>query len=349
MVDDRGSDGDIDPGTPAPWRVIVAKYREPSTPRAAWQLVNTLVPYFALWCLMYYTRDISWWLTMPLAILAGVFLVRVFIIFHDCGHGSFLRSRGGNEFVGFVTGLLTFSPYHHWRWLHAIHHGSAGHLDKRGIGDVWTLTVEEYLQSSRWQRLSYRLHRNPLVLFVLAPLFMFVIRQRFASPLANRRARDSVRWTNLALLGTALLLSWLFGIVSYLLIHATAMMVAGAAGVWLFYVQHQFEGVYWQRAANWNYVAAALQGSSFYKLPRALQWLSGNIGFHHIHHLSPHIPNYHLQACHEAEPLFQRVPPLTLRSGFRTLALRLWDEKSGTLVSYARMRQLRKERQECCS
>jgi acyl-lipid omega-6 desaturase (Delta-12 desaturase) len=259
---------DPDRASKAAWRSIVEKCQQPSVTRALWQLVNTLIPYALLWYLMYRTLEVSLWLTIPLAVLAGAFLVRVFIIFHDCGHGSYFKSRRANDIVGFLAGVLTFTPYYHWRWEHAIHHGTAGHLDKRGTGDVWTMTVQEYLESSRWRRFAYQLARNPLVLFVLAPLFIFVIRQRFASSRASRRERRSVWLMNLALLCVAALLSWIFGIEAYLLVQLTAMTVAGAAGVWLFYVQHQFEDVYWERGENWNYTAAALQGSSFYKLPR---------------------------------------------------------------------------------
>jgi omega-6 fatty acid desaturase (delta-12 desaturase) len=246
-----------DRASTAEWRRIVERCQQPSTPRALWQLVNTLVPYALLWYLMYRMLEVSLWLTIPLAVLAGAFLVRVFIIFHDCGHGSYFKSRRANDIVGFLAGVLTFTPYYHWRWEHAIHHGSAGHLDKRGTGDVWTMTVQEYLESSRWRRFAYQLARNPLVLFILAPLFVFVIRQRFASANANRRERHSVWLMNLAILCVAAVLSWIFGIAAYLLIQSTVMMVAGAAGVWLFYVQHQFEDVYWERGDNWNYCRGA--------------------------------------------------------------------------------------------
>jgi omega-6 fatty acid desaturase (delta-12 desaturase) len=346
MADDSGSASDSGAASSAPWRLVVAKYRRPCVARAAWQLANTAVPYGLCWYLMYHTLQFSWWLTIPLAILAGALLVRIFIIFHDCGHGSFFRSRRANDIVGFITGLLTFSPYHHWRWQHAIHHGTAGDLDRRGMGDIWTMTVREYEQSSRWKQLAYRLARNPFVLFVLAPFFVFVIQQRFACRTAGPRERRSVWWMNLALLGTAALLGWIFEIAPYLLIQGTVLMVAGAAGVWMFYVQHQFEDAYWERSENWDYVAAALRGSSYYKLPKTLQWFSGNIGFHHIHQLSPHIPNYRLQQCHEAEPLFQQVRPITLTASLKSVALRLWDEKSRKLIGYARLRQLRKERKQ---
>ena len=330
----------------ARWRAVIQEYQHPSTVRALWQIVNTLVPYVLLWYFMYQLKDVSLWLTIPLAVIAGGLLIRVFIIFHDCGHGSYFKSRWANDVVGFVAGVLTFTPYYHWRWEHAIHHGTSGHLDKRGTGDIWTMTVQEYLDSSRWKRFSYRLARNPIVLFVIAPLFVFIIQQRIPSRKASRRERHSVWWMNLALLCVAVTMTWIFGLGAYLLIQLVAWMVAGAAGIWLFYVQHQFEDVYWERGEDWNYVAAALQGSSFYKLPRILQWFSGNIGFHHIHHLSPRIPNYNLQKCHEADPLFQQVRPITLLSSLRSLAFRFWDEPAKRLVGYSRMRQVRDEQRQ---
>lgn len=325
------------------WRQIIEKYREPSTRKALWQIANTFVPYVLLWVAMYWTADNLLWLTIPLAVLAGLFLVRIFIIFHDCGHGSFFRSQAANTVVGIIAGILTFTPYYQWRWEHAIHHSTAGHLDKRGVGDIWTMTVQEYLESGRWKRFAYVLARNPVVLFLLAPLYMFIVHQRFSTKGSSARERQSVWWTNLALLLMVIGLVNLYGAGTYLLIQLIVSGVGGAAGVWMFYVQHQFEDVYWERGDNWDYAAAALRGSSFYKLPAVLQWFSGNIGFHHIHHLSARIPNYNLQKCHEADPLFQQVKPLTLWSSFKSMNLRLWDEASRKLVGYRHLRELRKQ------
>ena len=335
----------------AAWKGIVSRYIQPSTGRALWQIINTIVPYSLLWCLMYLSLAFPWWTTLLLSIPAAAFLVRVFIIFHDCGHGSCFASRTANDAVGFIAGVLTFTPYHHWRWEHSLHHATAGDLDRRGTGDIWTMTVQEYLESSRWKRFAYRLSRNPVILFVVAPLFLFLIRQRFPSSKANRRERRSVIWTNLALLGMAAALSALFGVREYLAIQIAVVGFAGTAGVWLFYVQHQFEGVYWERRGDWDYTSAALQGSSYYKLPRILQWFSGNIGFHHIHHLSPRIPNYNLERCHRADPLFQRVKPITLIASLKSFTFRFWDEQRGRLVGYRQMRDLRRRRmsvQEKC-
>jgi omega-6 fatty acid desaturase (delta-12 desaturase) len=328
----------------AAWKAILAEHQKPSFWRAAWQIVNTIGSYAVLWYLMYLTMSVSWWITLPLAVLAGGLLVRIFIIFHDCGHGSFFKSRTANAFWGFISGMLTFTPYYHWRWEHSIHHGAAGDLDRRGVGDIWTLTVQEYLESSRWKRFAYRLARNPVVLFVIAPLVLFVVWQRFPSPRASRRERHSVWSMNLAILAMAASLSMVFGIVPYLVIQLTAMVVAGSAGVWLFYVQHQFEDVYWERGEDWDYTAAALKGSSFYKLPRILQWFSGNIGFHHIHHLSPRIPNYNLEKCHRADPIFKDVKPVTLLSSLKSITFRLWDESAKKLVSFRHLKTLRKKR-----
>jgi acyl-lipid omega-6 desaturase (Delta-12 desaturase) len=325
----------------AEWKKMVIEYQKPSAPRALWQIANTLGPYALLWCLMYLSLTISWWITMPLAILAGGFLVRTFIIFHDCGHGSFFKSRTANGFWGFICGMLTFTPYHQWHGDHALHHATSSDLDRRGAGDLWTMTVREYLEASRWRRVAYRLARNPIVLFVIAPFYLFVIQHRFPKAKASRRERFSVYWMNLAILGVAVVMAAIFGLKAYLLIQLTALMVAGSAGIWLFYVQHQFEGNYWERRDKWDYVTAALQGSSFYKLPRVLQWFSGNIGFHHIHHLSPRIPNYNLEKCHRANPLFQTVKPVTLFSSFKSLTFRLWDEQRRKLVSYRELNRLK--------
>ncbi len=328
------------------WKKVVARYQQPSLAASLWQTVNTLIPYIGLWVLMYFTYKISWWLTVPLAILAGGFLVRIFIIFHDCGHGSFFRSQKANHFLGAITGLLTFTPYFHWRWEHAIHHSTAGDLDRRGTGDVWTLTVQEYLEASIWKKFAYRMARNPVVLFLLAPLFLFLIMQRFSAPKAGHKETISVYATNLALLLMATSLITVFGLKAYLIIQLIVVGVAGSAGVWLFYVQHQFEGVYWQRGDDWDYATAALKGSSFYKLPKILQWFSGNIGFHHIHHLSPRIPNYHLEKCHNAEPLFQTVPPVTLLGSLKSFTFRLWDEQRQRLVGYSHLRAVRRQQRQ---
>jgi acyl-lipid omega-6 desaturase (Delta-12 desaturase) len=314
------------PANDAAWKQIVLNFQKPSRWRAWWQITDTFGPYIAIWYLMYLCRSISWWLVLPLAVLAGMFLVRVFIIFHDCGHGSYFKSRRANDIIGFITGVLTFTPFYQWRWDHAIHHATSGHLDKRGTGDLWTLTVEEYLASSRWRRFAYRLARNPAVLFVIAPLFMMLVKQRFHTPKANERERRSVIWMNLAILGTAVGLSLVFGVLPYVVIQLIALTVAGSTGFWLFYVQHQFEGVYWERGEQWDFAAAALKGSSFYKLPKILQWFSGNIGYHHIHHLNHRVPFYRLPEVFRAIPELRAAKTTTLNpiDVFRCLRLKVW-------------------------
>jgi omega-6 fatty acid desaturase (delta-12 desaturase) len=332
------------------WKTIVEKFQEPSTLKAVWQLVNTLGSYAAVWGVMFWTVKVSWWLTAPLAVIAAGLLVRVFIIFHDCGHGSFFKSRLANDIVGFMTGMLTFTPYHHWRWEHSLHHASSGDLDRRGTGDLWTLTVQEYLNASRWTRFLYRLARNPIVLFLLAPVFLFLVRERFCSPGAKPRERKSVWLMNLAILGMVTTLSYLFGFKAYLIIQLLVTVISGGLGVWIFYVQHQFNGTYWERGETWDYTAAALQGSSFYRLPKILQWFSGNIGYHHIHHLSPRIPNYNLERCHNSHSLFQQVKPITLFGSLQLMTYHLWDEQHRKLVSFQQVRRcLRQARKSASS
>jgi len=316
----------------------VTHFQTASAWRAAWQLLNSFAPYLALWVAMVYALTVSYWLMLPLAILAAGFLVRIFIIFHDCGHGSFFRSKRANHLIGAVAGLVNLTPYRHWRWQHALHHGTSGDLDRRGSGDIWTLTVREYVESNRWTKLAYRLARNPFVLFALAPLYVFVVQHRFASASAPPRERRSVRGTNLVLLAVTAIMSVLIGLRAFLLIQLTVSAIAGAFGIWLFYVQHNFEGVHWARGKDWDHTTAALQGSSFYKLPKILQWFTGNIGFHHIHHLSPRIANYHLERCHDADPYFERIKPLTLVTSLRSLTYRLWDEQRQRFVSFRHLR-----------
>ncbi len=330
--------------TKSMWKRIVSRYEKASLSRSLWQAASTVVAYAVLWYLMYRSLAVSYWITLALAILAGGFLVRLFIIFHDCGHGSFFKSRKANETLGVITGILTFTPYYQWRRKHAIHHATSGDLDRRGTGDVWTMTVQEYLEASRWQRFVYRLTRNPVVLFGIAPLLLLGVSHRFPWRKADKRERANVLWTNLAILAMAVLLSWQVGVQAYLVIQATVLMIAGSVGVWLFYVQHQFEGAYWARRGQWDYATAALHGSSYYRLPKVLQWFTGNIGFHHIHHLSPGIPNYNLEKCHDADPLLQDATHITLLTSLKSLGYRLWDEQRQKWVGYRHLRTLRRGR-----
>jgi acyl-lipid omega-6 desaturase (Delta-12 desaturase) len=320
------------------WRQTVAEYQSADRWRSLWQLCNSVIPFLLLWYVAYRLLAVSYWLTLGVAVLAAGFLVRIFIIFHDCGHGSFFTSQKANSVTGFITGVLTLTPFQDWRHEHARHHATAGDLDQRGVGDVWMMTVEEYTRASWAQRLGYRLYRNPFVLLVLGPFFVFVIKQRLPRPGSGPRQRLSVHLTNLALAGIIAPLVALIGWKAVVLVHLPIMAIAGAAGVWLFYVQHQFEGVYWERGAKRDHVAVALQGSSFYRLPGVLQWFSGNIGFHHIHHLSPRIPNYKLPRCYREQPTLQKAERITLLSSLRTLRLRLYDEHARRLLSFREAR-----------
>jgi len=325
------------------WKAIVAEYTQASTPRAIWQLINTLVPYVAGWYLLYLSLSVSYWLTLLIAAIMGGLVVRLFIIFHDCGHGSFFPSKRANDIVGFITGVITFTPYAHWRWEHALHHQTSGDLDRRGTGDIWTLTVQEYIESSRWRRFAYRLARNPVVLFVLAPMGLFLLYQRVPNKKAPERERRSVWLTTFSIIAVGAIMSYFLGFWTYFCLQLLIVGISGAAGVWMFYVQHQFEDVYWERRDEWDYTAAAIEGSSFYKLPKVLQWFTGNIGFHHIHHLSSRIPNYNLERCHHSNPLFSEVKPITMLTSLRSMSLRLWDEQQKKLVGYKRLREVRRE------
>jgi len=324
----------------ASWRRILAKYQTPEYGPSLWQVANTIIPYFILWYGMYRSLSISYWLTLLLAIPTTGFMVRIFIIFHDCGHGSFFKSRRANDIMGFLTGILSFTPYYEWKHNHAIHHATAGNLDRRGVGDVLTLTIDEYLQLPWWKKLGYRIMRNPLILFSLGAFIIFAFVHRFSSKSSGKRERMSVAWTNLALATILVVLSWLIGWKEYLLIQAPILFIATSVGVWLFYVQHNFDGTYWERQDKWEFLKAGLDGSSFYKLPGILQWFTGNIGYHHIHHLSPRIPNYKLPKCHKENPLFH-VRPLTISTSLRSLRYRLWDEEAKLMVGYEALKHYR--------
>ncbi len=315
------------------WREILALYTEPDTGRIVFCILTSVVSYLALLAAMYVLLPVSYLLVLLLAIPAGGCLVRTYIVFHDCAHGSFLASKRGNEWLGAACALLVFTPFQRWRHQHAIHHASSGDLDRRGTGDVPTLTVAEYRALPPRRRLAYRLFRNPIVMFGLGPLWL-LIQPRFISRSARPRIRRSVWLTNgvlaVAIAGLCVLVGW----EALIAIELPPVLIAGSVGIWLFYVQHQFEDAYWQRSAQWSYDDAALRGSSYLHLPRALQFFTGNIGFHHVHHLCTKIPHYNLQAAHDAHPALQAVPTLTLLDAMRCVKLKLWDEELGRLVSF---------------
>jgi len=323
------------------WKSLAAKYQIPSTWKSVWQFGNSLIPFLVIWYLMYRSLGIiSYWFTLLLALLAAGFWLRLFIIQHDCGHGSFFRSRKANELVGTICSLITWTPYRYWQKSHAIHHANAGNLEHRGIGDIYTMTVDEYQQLSNWGKLKYRLYRHPLILFVIGATLLFVVLYRFPTSKvkALKKVRSSIYWTNLALILLVGGLVWLVGLKAFLLIHAPLIIIASTVGAWLFFVQHQFEDTYWADNDSWDYTLAALQGSSYYKLPKILQWFTGNIGFHHIHHLSPRIPNYRLQQCYDENPIFQETVVLTLWTSLKSALLALWDEEQKKLIRFSQLR-----------
>lgn len=328
---------------PTTWQQIVAKYQTPKLSSSLWQVANTLIPYLLLLVAMYASLSYSYWITLALAVPTGGLLTRIFILFHDCGHGSFFKSQRANNILGMLCGMLVFTPYYQWRFDHAIHHATAGDLDRRGTGDIVTLTVNEYLELSTWQRFKYRLYRSPIVLLGFGPWYTFLISQRLVSATARRRERLSVHFTNLTIVAIVLI-SWAtIGLPAYLMIQLPVAFIGGLAGIWLFYVQHQFEGTYWESHDEWDYVTAALRGSSYFKLPKVLQWFTGNIGLHHIHHLSSRIPNYALQQCMNENPEFINVTTITLWSSLKSLRLNLWDEERHKLVGFGELKQPRKQ------
>lgn len=322
--------------------LAVAKYAQPDYLKALGQISNTFLPYIGLWALMIFfvLQSYSYWITLLLAIPASGFLVRIFIFFHDCTHGAFFPSRRANRILGYITGTMVFTPFEDWQRTHVIHHSAAGDLDRRGVGDIWTLTVEEYLAASPKKRLIYRLFRNPIILFSIIPLFMFLVINRFSSPGAGKRERRSVTLTNAFIVGIILVMSLTLGLQNYLLIQLPIILMAASIGMWMFYVQHQYEDVYWVRHSSWDLTLSGLQGSSYYKLPKVLQWLVGNIGLHHIHHVKANIPNYNLQRCYNEVPALQAVAPLTIRKSLKSLWLNLWDEQRQKLVSFRAVKSL---------
>ncbi len=322
------------------WQDVVTRYAHPDLRRSLWMVVNTLIPFAGLWILMTLSVKVSYWLTLLLAFPTAGFLVRTFIIFHDCGHGSFFKSRKANDFLGILTGLINFTPYYRWRHEHAIHHATAGDLDRRGVGDVYTMTLKEYLAAPWWKKFGYRVFRNPIAMFLFGPMIIFVFVQRIPLPGLGKRELASVWWTNLALTAIIGTLCWAVGWQTYLLVQVPVMILGTGIGVWLFYVQHNFDPSYWEREVAWTFAKAGLDGSSFYKLPPILQWFTGNIGFHHIHHLNPKIPNYKLPDCYTDNSIFH-IKPMTLGFSLKSLRLRLWDEENGIMVGWKALKQYR--------
>lgn len=314
----------------------LASYAQPEARKSLFQLLTTAIPFALAWCAMYWSLSGPYWVTLLLSLPTAGLVVRLFIFQHDAGHGAFFSSKRANDLTGFFIGVLTLTPYEFWQKTHAIHHATSGNLDKRGFGDIDTLTVKEYQGLPRWEQLKYRAYRHPLTMFVVGPAFQFVVKHRFPYniPFTWKREWRSVLLNNLGV-AAVLLLAWqTVGFKNFLLIQIPITYLASTLGAWLFYVQHQYEDTYWERDKDWDYFDASIKGSSFYVLPKVFQWFTGNIGLHHIHHYNSRIPNYRLQQCYDENPEFQSATRLTLASGLRSIHLALWDEDRKKLIGF---------------
>jgi len=322
------------------WTPLLHRYREPDQVRSMLEILITAVPFLVLWILMWASLSLGYWLSLIIAVPAAGFLVRLFMIQHDCGHGTFFRHRGANDWVGRTIGVLTLTPYDHWRCSHAIHHASSGNLERRGIGDINTLTVREYLRLSRWRRLGYRLYRNPIVMFGIGPAFLFLVQHRL--PIAEMRSGWRPWLTTMATnAATALLVvtaMWLVGVGPFIRVHLPITLLAASIGVWLFYVQHQFEDTFWAKDSSWTLHTAALHGSSHYDLPVIMRWFTANIGIHHVHHLCSRIPYYRLPSVLRDHPELRSAGRLTLVQSLACVRLALWDETRRRLISFRELR-----------
>ncbi len=317
---------------------LTSPYERSDTKGSVRQIINTIVPFLIVWILAYESLSVSYLLTLAFAVVGAGFLTRIFIIFHDCCHHSFFKNRRANKILGTITGILTLFPYNQWQHSHSVHHATSSNLDKRGTGDIWMLTVDEYLSAPIWKKLCYRAYRNPFVMFGLGPIYEFLLKNRFNRKGAKRKERINTYITNLCIAALAVLLCLAIGWQSFLLVQVPIFLISGSAGVWLFYVQHTFEDSYFEGDEEWEYVKAAVEGSSFYKLPKILQWLTGNIGFHHIHHLSPRVPNYRLEAVHNDIKPLQNVPTITLATSLRSISFRLWDENNKRFIGFKELK-----------
>ncbi|WP_096201705.1 fatty acid desaturase [Bacillus sp. FJAT-45350] len=318
----------------------IEPFEKSDTKSSVLQVFNTIIPFILVWFLAYQSLSISIWLTLACSVVAAGFLVRIFIIFHDCCHGSFFKNKKANNILGTITGILTIFPYEKWKREHSIHHATSGNLDKRGTGDISIMTVDEYVNASFKERLSYRLYRNPLVMFGLGPIYLLLVLNRINRKDPTKKERLNVYVTNVSIVAIYSLLIWAIGWQAFLLIQAPILFISGLLGIWLFYVQHQFEDAYFEDEKEWDYVKAAIDGSSYYKLPKVLQWFTGNIGYHHVHHLSPKVPNYNLEKVHESTPPLQEATTITIGSSLKAIHFRLYDEKNRTFVSFKDVKHL---------
>ena len=325
------------------WTALLAPYRQSVMWKSIWQLTSTSLLFAGFWLAMLWSLGVGYWLTLLLAPFTSMMVVRLFMLQHDCGHGSFFKAKRTNTAVGAVLGVVTLVPYTYWRKTHAIHHATSGDLDGRDLGDIDTLTVREYLSRSRVQRVMYRIYRNPLVLLVVGPAWQFILKHRLPLDIPRDWKREwaSVHGTNVGLAAVIALMCWLVGWRAFLAIQLPVTLIAGAIGVYLFYVQHQFEDTYWRYREAWNYYASGLEGASHLVMPRIMQWCTANIGLHHIHHLASRIPNYRLQQCFDDIPALRKVTTLTLPGSVRTLWLTLWDEDEKRLVGFSELRRIR--------
>ncbi len=321
------------------WTRVVRKYMKPSNAKSNWQLASAVIPYLATWVVAYVLYSYSPLLALIAIVPGATFLLRMFIIMHDCGHGCFFKSKEKNDFWGFVTGVATFSPYRQWTRTHKYHHKHSGNLDFRGIGDIDILTVEEYEELGTWKKIKYKLIRSPLVFLFIGSFYVFVLEHRFVKKEDNAEERRGVHLTNLAMLVIAVGVSYFCGLGFYLLFQVGSVALAATSGIFLFYVQHQFENVYWCKDEEWNHVEASLRGCSYFKLPRVLQWVTGNIGYHHIHHLCSSIPNYNLEKAYKENPLLQTCTVLGFKDSFKALFLNLYDMKEQRLISFREYRR----------
>lgn len=322
-------------------RKDVAPFAKSDLKKSIIQMFNTIIPLFVLWAAGFVAAEYSIWLAMGIGVIASGFIVRTFIIFHDCTHGSFFKNKKANDSVGLFTGVLTTFPYEKWKREHTIHHATSGNLEKRGIGDIDMMTVDEYLNASKGQRAWYRFYRHPLVMFGLGPLFLMLIVSRINRGDAKTKERLNTYLTNAILLVLWAALIYIFGVVPFFAVYFLSLFIAAMLGIWLFYIQHTYEETYFEHDHEWDYVKAAIEGSSFYKLPKVLQWITGNIGFHHVHHLAPRVPNYHLEQAHtDIEPLNQGVTTITLKTSIECLRFRLYDDKNHKYLSFKDAKEL---------
>ncbi|MEQ1754068.1 MAG: fatty acid desaturase [Micropepsaceae bacterium] len=322
------------------WAQKLIAYREPHDVRGIVEILVTAVPFVALWLTAWFVLSYSYWLTLAICVPAAAFLVRLFLILHDCGHGSFFRRREANDWVGRICGLLTFTPYGVWRKSHSLHHATSGNLERRGVGDIETMTVTEYLSQPWWERLRYRLYRHPIILFVIGPAYVFLVANRLPVGMMKSGSAPwiSAMLNNAALIAFVAVMMWFFGVVPFLMVHLPIVLLAGSIGVWLFFVQHQFEGTVWESEEGWDLQNAALRGSSHYDLPMVLRWLTANIGVHHVHHLNARIPFYRLRHVLRDHPELNSMGRLTLWESFRCVKLALWCENRRRLISFRELR-----------